>query len=73
VARGCVLSRAAATGPVALHDIDRWVGTDLATGCPLLAADDRTLRDRWFARWADRVDVEVVPVIRSDEAAASVT
>ncbi len=33
---------------------------------------DRALLDQWLAHWVDLVDFEVVPVITSAEAAASV-
>jgi hypothetical protein len=37
-----------------------------------MATDDRALLDPWIARWSDPVDVEVMPVIASAEAAARV-
>jgi uncharacterized protein DUF3303 len=37
-----------------------------------MESPDRALLDQWLAQWADLVDFEVVPVITSAEAAASV-
>jgi hypothetical protein len=38
-----------------------------------MEASDRTLLDQWMARWADLVDFEVLPVLTSAEAVATVT
>jgi len=52
--------------------VNSWVTSDLARCLQIMEAPDRALLDQWLARWMDLVDFDVVPVITSAEAAASV-
>jgi hypothetical protein len=58
--------------PTGLTYVSSWVTSDLTRCFQIMESPDRTLLDQWLARWADLVDFEVVPVITSAEAAASV-
>jgi hypothetical protein len=58
--------------PTGLNYVNSWVTSDLTRCFQIMEAQDRALLDEWLARWADLVDFEVVPVITSAEAAASV-
>jgi hypothetical protein len=72
-----VYERAATHGrmlPDGLRYVDSWVvdDGDLARCFQLMDTDDPSLLDVWRERWADLVEFEVLPVIRSDQAAARV-
>ena len=74
---GPVYARAAERGrmlPDGLRYIDSWIVDDDALDrCfQLMETDDPSLFDVWVARWADLGTIEVLPVIRSAEAAARV-
>ena len=58
--------------PPGLNYVNSWVTSDLTRCFQIMEAPDRALLDQWLARWIDLVDFEVVPVITSTEAAASV-
>ena len=58
--------------PEGLRYVDSWVSEDLTRCYQVMDCDDRGLLDQWMACWADLVDFEVVPVVRSAEAAARV-
>jgi len=58
--------------PPGLNYVNSWVTSDLTRCFQIMESPDRTLLDQWLAQWADLVDFEVVPVITSAEAAASV-
>jgi len=58
--------------PDGLRYVNSWVTSDLARCFQIMEAPDRALLDQWLARWMDLVDFDVVPVITSAEAAASV-
>ena len=59
--------------PAGVNYVGSWVACDLSRCFQLMEAPDRTLLDQWIARWADLVDFEVLPVITSAEAVATVT
>ena len=59
--------------PAGVNYVGSWVTCDLSRCFQLMEAPDRTLLDQWIARWADLVDFEVLPVITSAEAVATVT
>jgi uncharacterized protein DUF3303 len=72
-----VYERAASHGrmlPDGLHFLDSWiVGDGKLDRCfQLMETDDPALLDRWCERWSDLVEFDVLPVIKSDEAAARV-
>ena len=58
--------------PPGVNYVNSWVTSDLARCFQIMEAPDRALLDQWLARWMDLVDFDVVPVITSAEAAASV-
>ena len=49
-----------------------WVTEDLRRCVQIMECEDRSLLDEWIANWSDLVDFEVVPVVTSAEAAATV-
>ena len=57
--------------PEGLRYVSSWVTTDGARCFQVMECDDRALLDEWMAAWTDLVEVEVVPVITSAEAAAT--
>jgi hypothetical protein len=70
-----VYERAAERGrllPDGLSYVDSWIEDDLGRCFQLIETDDARLLDEWTARWSDLVEFEVVPVIRSADAAARV-
>ena len=71
---GPVYERAAQRGrmlPEGLRYIDSWVVNDgrLDRCFQVMETDDPELLNSWRAQWADLVDFEVLPVIKSGEAA----
>ena len=58
--------------PTGLIYISSWVTSDLTRCFQIMESPDRALLDQWLAQWVDLVDFEVIPVITSAEAAASV-
>jgi hypothetical protein len=58
--------------PAGLTYVDSWVSAGLTTCYQLMESPDRALLEQWIARWSDLVDFEVVPVMTSAEAAATV-
>ena len=49
-----------------------WVTDDLRRCYQVMECDDRTLLDTWMSNWSDIVDFDVIPVVTSAEAAATV-
>lgn len=58
--------------PDSLRYISSWVTTDLCHCYQVMECDDRTLLDAWLANWRDIVDFEVVPVMTSADARATI-
>jgi hypothetical protein len=58
--------------PVGLRYVDSWVSEDLQRCYQVMECDDPALLQEWMERWQDLVDFEVVPVLRSAEAAARI-
>jgi hypothetical protein len=71
-----VYERAAERGrmlPPGLEYVDSWVDERSLDRCfQLMETEDPALFDEWIAAWADLAEFEVVPVIDSAAAAASV-
>ena len=72
-----VYERAAARGrmlPDGLVYLDSWIVDEdpIARCFQLMETEDPSLFGAWIAEWADIVDVEVLPVLSSAEAAARV-
>lgn len=57
--------------PEGLTYISSWVEPNFDRCFQLMDTDDPSLLDTWGANWADLVEFEFVPVITSQEAAAS--
>ena len=58
--------------PEGLSYVSSWVDTKLACCYQVMETADPGLIDRWIANWSDLTDFEVVPVMTSKEAAATV-
>ena len=58
--------------PEGLRYVSSWVTDDLRMCYQVMECEDRALIDEWTSRWSDIVDFEVIPVITSTDAAASV-
>jgi hypothetical protein len=58
--------------PEGLTYISSWVTEDLAHCYQVMETDDRALLDEWIANWADLVEFEVIPVVTSAQASATV-
>lgn len=59
--------------PEGLRYVDSWIATGSDRCFQLMECDDAALFEQWISRWQDLVDFEVVPVVTSAEAAASLT
>jgi hypothetical protein len=59
--------------PDGLAFVSSWVTTDLTRCYQVVECEDRASLDDWISRWSDLVSFEVVPVITSEEASASIT
>jgi len=55
--------------PDGLHYINSWVTPDVKRCFQVMECADRQLLDAWISQWKDIVDIEVIPVITSAEAA----
>jgi hypothetical protein len=58
--------------PNGLVYVDSWIDESLGRCFQLMETDDPGLFDEWIANWSDIGKFDVVPVIRSEEAAARV-
>jgi hypothetical protein len=58
--------------PANVNYISSWVTSDLTRCFQVMEAPDRASLDQWLARWADLVDFEIILVVTSAEAAATV-
>lgn len=58
--------------PEGLRYISSWVTTELATCYQIMECEDRRLLDEWIGNWSDLVEFEVIPVVTSAAAAATV-
>ncbi len=58
--------------PDGLRYISSWVTTDLQRCYQVMECDDLRLLQQWLDRWKDLVDFEVLPVVTSSEAAATI-
>ena len=57
--------------PEGLRYVASWVTQDLTRCYQVMECDDPALLDAWMSRWQDLLRFDVVPVITSSEAAAS--
>ena len=58
--------------PDGLEYVASWVTEDLRRCFQIMECDDPSLLAQWMARWEDLTEFEVIPVVTSAEAAASV-
>jgi hypothetical protein len=58
--------------PDGLSYIDSWVEPDFARCFQLMECDDPQLMQQWTNNWQDLVDFEIVPVVRSEDAAEAI-
>ncbi len=58
--------------PDGVRYVDSWVSQDLTTCYQVMEAPQRALLDRWIEAWQDLVAFEVIPIVTSAEARASV-
>lgn len=57
--------------PDGLTYLDSWIDERTLARCfQLMETDDPSLFEEWIAAWSDLVDFEIVPVVRSGDAAA---
>ena len=59
--------------PGGLRYVASWVTEDLRRCFQIMECDDPSILAEWRARWEDLVEFEIIPVITSAEAVASVT
>ena len=55
--------------PEGLIYVSSWVDKKLERCYQLMETEDPALFDQWIANWSDIVDIEVYPVMTSQEAA----
>jgi Protein of unknown function (DUF3303) len=58
--------------PEGLRYVASWVTDDLRRCFQVMECEDEALLREWMAAWEDIVDFDVVPVVTSAEAAASI-
>lgn len=58
--------------PDGLRYISSWVTTDLQRCYQVMECADASLLNEWIGRWSDLVNFEVIPVMTSSEAAATI-
>jgi hypothetical protein len=51
--------------------VEAWVTADFRRCFQVMECEDRRLLTQWMARWRDLVEFEVIPVVTSAEAAAT--
>jgi hypothetical protein len=57
--------------PEGLRYVEAWVTADFRRCFQVMECEDRRLLTQWMARWRDLVEFEVIPVVTSAEAAAT--
>ena len=57
--------------PHDLRYVASWVTDDVRCCFQIMECDDRALLTQWMARWDDLVEFEVIPVVTSAEAVAT--
>jgi len=58
--------------PAGLTYVSSWVDENLTLCYQLMETSDRSLLDEWMHKWEDLIEIEVHPVITSQEAARQV-
>jgi hypothetical protein len=60
------------SAPEGLRYVASWVTDDFRRCFQIMECEDRQLLSEWTARWEDLVEFEVIPVMTSAEAVATV-
>ena len=58
--------------PAGLSYVGSWVTEDLSRCFQIVECENRNVLDEWISGWKDLVDFEVIPVMTSAQAQASV-
>ncbi len=58
--------------PEGLRYVASWVTDDFRRCFQIMECEDRQLLSEWTARWEDLVEFEVIPVMTSAEAVATI-
>ena len=58
--------------PDGLRYVESWTARDFGRCFQLMECDDPPLFEEWTARWQDLVEFEIVPVLRSADAAEAI-
>jgi hypothetical protein len=58
--------------PEGLKYVRSWVEADYRRCFQLMECDDASLFQKWVIQWQDLVDFEIIPVIKSEQAAKMV-
>jgi len=58
--------------PDGLRYVNSWITESLQRCYQVMECADRALLDEWMGRWSDLVTFEVIPVMTSPEAAATI-
>ena len=58
--------------PDGLRYVGSWVTNDLRRCFQVMECEDPELLAQWTARWKDLIDFEIIPVVTSADAVASV-
>ena len=59
--------------PEGLRYVSGWVTDDLRRCFQVMECENPELLAQWTARWKDLIDFEIIPVVTSADAVASVT
>ena len=59
--------------PEGLRYVASWVTEDFQRCFQVMECDDRRLLDHWVSQWNDLVDLEIIPVMSSADAAAALS
>ena len=59
--------------PDGLRYVGSWVTDDLRRCFQVMECEDPELLTQWTARWKDLIDFEIIPVMTSADAVASVS
>ncbi len=58
--------------PPGARYVSSWVTADLERCFQVMDCDDRMVLDEWLSNWSDIVDFDVIPIITSENAAATI-
>jgi hypothetical protein len=58
--------------PEGLKYVGSWVATSYDRCFQLMECDDVSLFEKWIVQWRDLVDFEIVPIVKSKQAAKAI-